>query len=129
MPSIQKVLMVDDEPDIRKIGLVSLRSVGKWTVVSAASGEEALALAPREKPDLILLDVMMPGMTGPDVLARLRQLPETAGTPVIFMTAKVQKSEVEGYRALGAAGVISKPFDPMLLPTQIRAILDNPGGA
>lgn len=129
MPPIQKVLMVDDEPDIRKIGLVSLRSVGKWTALGAASGEEALTLASQEKPDLILLDVMMPGMTGPDVLTRLRQLPETAQTPVIFMTAKVQKAEVEGYRALGAAGVISKPFDPMLLPQQIRQILANPGGA
>jgi len=120
--------MVDDEPDIRKIGLVSLRSVGKWTAVAASSGEEALQLAPREKPDLILLDVMMPGMTGPDVLARLRANPETANIPIIFMTAKVQKSEVEGYRALGAAGVISKPFDPMQLPAQIRAIVDTPAG-
>ncbi len=127
---IQKVLMVDDEPDIRKIGLVSLRSVGKWTTISASSGEEALALAPREKPDLILLDVMMPGMTGPDVLARLRQSPETAAIPVIFMTAKVQRTEVDGYLALGAAGVISKPFDPMLLPQQIRAILEKrPSGS
>ena len=124
---IQKVLMVDDEPDIRKIGLLSLRSVGKLTALAASSGEEALALAAQEKPDLILLDVMMPGMTGPDVLARLRQSPETASIPVIFMTAKVQKAEVEGYRALGAAGVISKPFDPMLLSAQIRAILESPG--
>jgi CheY-like chemotaxis protein len=121
--------MVDDEPDIRKIGLVSLRSVGKWTTVSASSGEEALNLAAQEKPDLILLDVMMPGMTGPDVLAKLRQQPETAAIPVIFMTAKVQRTEIDGYLALGAAGVISKPFDPMLLPQQIRAIVENPNGA
>lgn len=125
---IQKVLMVDDEPDIRKIGLVSLRSVGKWATVSASSGEEALTLAAQEKPDLILLDVMMPGMTGPDVLVKLRQQPETASIPVIFMTAKVQRTEIDGYLALGAAGVISKPFDPMLLPQQIRAIVEKPNG-
>ncbi|HLL52962.1 MAG TPA: response regulator [Myxococcaceae bacterium] len=120
--------MVDDEPDIRKIGLVSLRSVGKWATVSASSGEEALTLAAQEKPDLILLDVMMPGMTGPDVLVKLRQQPETASIPVIFMTAKVQRTEIDGYLALGAAGVISKPFDPMLLPQQIRAIVEKPNG-
>jgi len=119
--------MVDDEPDIRKIGLVSLRAVGKWTALSASSGEEALTLAPKEMPDLILLDVMMPGMTGPDVLTRLRANPATSLIPIIFMTAKVQKTEIEGYLALGAAGVISKPFDPMQLPAEIRAIVGSSG--
>jgi CheY-like chemotaxis protein len=122
---VKKVLMVDDEPDIRKIGQISLKSVGKWDVLLATSGEEALAIASGEKPDLILLDVMMPLMDGPTTLVKLRESNQTASIPVIFMTAKVQKHEVERYLGLGALGVISKPFDPMTLPGQIRDIVKN----
>ena len=121
---IAKILMVDDEPDIRRIGQMSLKAVGKWAVVLASSGAEALELAEAEKPDAILLDVMMPGMDGPETLNQLRARPSTASIPVIFMTAKVQKHEVERYLSLGAAGVINKPFDPMTLPDQVRRIVD-----
>ncbi len=121
--AIAKVLLVDDEPNIRKIGELSLKKVGKWEVVLAASGPEGLELATRERPDLILLDVMMPGLDGPATLAELKKSPETAAIPVIFMTAKVQKQEVERYLAAGAIGVIPKPFDPMSLPGQIREII------
>lgn len=116
---IAKVLLVDDEPHIRRIGELSLRGVGKWQVILAASGQEAVDLAARETPDVILLDVMMPGLDGPSTLALLREKPETSKIPVIFMTAKVQKHEVERYLLLGAVGVIPKPFDPMILPGQI----------
>jgi CheY-like chemotaxis protein len=121
--AIAKVLLVDDEPNIRKIGELSLKKVGKWAVVLAASGPEGIELAEREQPDLILLDVMMPGLDGPATLVELKSRPETAQIPVIFMTAKVQKHEIERYHAAGAVGVIPKPFDPMSLPAQILEIL------
>jgi CheY-like chemotaxis protein len=127
--AIAKVLMVDDEPDIRRIGQMSLRAVGKWEVALAASGAEALVLVAAAalggRPDVILLDVMMPGMDGPATLAALRSDEATAAIPVIFMTAKVQQHEVERYLALGAAGVIKKPFDPMTLPDQVRRIVGD----
>lgn len=121
---IRKVMMVDDEPHIRRIGELSLKGVGKWQVVLAGSGKEALDLARREQPDVILLDVMMPGMDGPATLAELRENAETAAIPVIFLTAKAQRHEVERYRQLGAAGVLTKPFDPMTLPDDVRGILE-----
>ncbi len=123
--AVKKVLMVDDDGDIRRIGQVSLQKVGKWNVALASSGHEGVKLAVREQPDVILLDVMMPELDGPSTLAKLKSQPETAGIPVIFMTAKVLRSEVEEYLSLGAHGVIVKPFDPMTLPTQIREILSK----
>jgi CheY-like chemotaxis protein len=123
--AIAKVLMVDDEPHVRRVAELSLSRVGKWTVILAASGPEAIAAAEREKPDLILLDVMMPGMDGPTTLNALQELPATASIPVVFMTAKVQEREIERYLGLGAAGVICKPFDPMELPDHIRRIVSG----
>ena len=120
---IRKVLLVDDEDDIRTIGQLSLSRVGKWETVLAANGDEALEKAAREKPDLILLDVMMPGMDGPTTFAKLRAQEATAHTPVIFMTAKIQKQEVARYLELGAVGVIGKPFEPMTLPAEIKKLL------
>jgi len=118
-----KVLLVDDQEDIRKIGRLSLESVGKLQTLVAASAAEALQLARSERPDLILMDVMMPGMDGLAALAELRRIPELSAIPVMFMTAKVQGSEVERYLRAGAVGVINKPFDPMTLPSEIRRIL------
>jgi CheY-like chemotaxis protein len=123
---ISKVLMIDDEPDIRQVGQMSLKAVGKWQVVLAKSGPEGVELAAKEKPDVILLDVMMPGTDGPTTLSHLRAQDSTRAIPVIFMTAKVQKHEVEQYLQLGAVGVISKPFDPMTLPKEIRKIVEPP---
>ncbi|MBM7113913.1 response regulator [Archangium primigenium] len=120
---IRKVLLVDDEADIRTIGQLSLSRVGKWETVLAASGDEALMKADAERPDLILLDVMMPGMDGPTTLARLRAQASTAQTPVIFMTAKIQKHEVARYLELGAVGVIGKPFEPLTLPAEIKKLV------
>lgn len=122
---ITRVLMIDDEPHIRRIGELSLKSVGKWQVRLASSGAEGIEMATAERPDVILLDVMMPGMDGPTTLTKLRESPTTASIPVIFMTAKVQKHEVERYVRIGAAGVISKPFDPMALPDEIRRICEG----
>lgn len=116
-------MLVDDEADIRTIGELALQSVGGWEVVLAESGARALEKAPTERPDVILLDVMMPKLDGPSTFAKLREIAELRDTPVIFMTAKVQKQEVARYLGLGAAGVIPKPFDPMTLPDEIRAIV------
>ena len=124
--TIQKVLLVDDEDDIRTIGKVSLSKVGGWTTVLASSGADALVKADAERPDLILLDVMMPGMDGPTTLGRLRAQASTATTPVIFMTAKIQKQEVARYLELGAVGVIGKPFNPLTLPADIKKLLNPP---
>ena len=117
-----RVLMVEDDPDIRAVAHLSLTAVGGFSVVQCASGTEALKQAPGFAPDLVLLDVMMPDMDGPTTLRALQQLPCMAGVPLVFMTAKVQPQEVLAYRDLGAADVVAKPFDPMTLPTTLRAI-------
>ncbi|MDP3171752.1 MAG: response regulator [Polaromonas sp.] len=125
---LARILYVEDEPDIRMVAQMALEAVGGFTVIACASGSEALAAAPTATADLLLLDVMMPGMDGPSTLKALRDLPATATTPVIFMTAKVQATEVAQYMALGAIDVIHKPFDPMELSAQIGRIWELKGG-
>jgi CheY-like chemotaxis protein len=120
---IKSVLLVDDEPDIRTIGQMSLQMVGGWDVEVASSGVEALELLMKRSFDLILLDVMMPLLDGPATLFQLQSSPNTNKIPVIFMTAKVQHQEIEQYLRMGVCGVISKPFDPMQLPTEIKKIV------
>lgn len=117
------ILYVEDEPDIRMIGKRSMQSIGKFVVKECASGHDALAAVASFTPDVLVLDVMMPYMNGPETLQKLRALPVTASTPVIFMTAKVQANEVSEYMALGAIGVIAKPFEPMSLAQQITDML------
>ena len=123
--AIETVLLVDDEPDIRRIAQISLEAVGLWKALVAESGALALSLAAAGRPDVILLDVMMPGMDGPTTLVRLRGDAATAAIPVIFMTANAQRHEIDRYLRMGAAGVITKPFDPMTLPEQIEEILSR----
>ncbi len=122
MAGLQSVLMVEDEDDIREVARLALETVGGLRVEMCASGEEALQKATDFAPDLILLDVMMPGLDGPSTLQQLRLLPELATTPVVFMTAKVMQSELDEYRALGAVDVIPKPFDPMTLASQLHQL-------
>lgn len=117
---LQKILVIDDDPDIRRIAQLSLRKVG---VVVAASGAEGIEAAAREQPSVILLDMMMPGMDGKETRRLLAAQPATAGIPVIFLTAR--GTDPNELMALGAVGVISKPFDVMSLPTQIRTILEG----
>jgi CheY-like chemotaxis protein len=118
-----KVLLIDDEPDIRRVARLGLTRVGGMEVVEASSGAEGLVKAREERPDAVLLDVMMPGLDGPSTLARLREDPATAGVPVVFLTAKAMAAEVDRLKALGAAGVLTKPFDPMTLARDLRAAL------
>ena len=120
---LRTVLLVDDEEDIRAVGQIALEDVGGLVPLLAGSSDEAVALAGSGHPDLILLDVMMPGTDGPGTLARLRAQPATAGIPIIFLTAKVQRADVQRLMALGAAGVIAKPFDPMTLVDEAKKIL------
>lgn len=119
---LKRILMVEDEPDIQTVARLALETVGGFNVATCDSGEQALALAPAFTPDLILLDVMMPGMDGPSTLSALRHIPALASVPVVFMTAKVQPQEVESFMAMGAEAVIAKPFDPMALADQVRSI-------
>lgn len=116
------VLYVEDEEDIREMTEFALEDEG-FELVMCSSGQEALVLAPDVSPDLLLLDMMMPGMDGLTTAARLKEFPHLANVPLIFMTAKVQPNEVEHYREMGASGVIPKPFDAMELPEKIRQIL------
>jgi CheY-like chemotaxis protein len=114
-----RILHVDDDPDIREIVKFSLGLDPLFEVTSCAGGEEAIAISAGCEPDLILCDVMMPGMDGPAVLKRLRERPGTAKTPVLFMTARAQTEDIEKFKRLGA-GVITKPFDPMKLADIVR---------
>ena len=125
---LSRILYVEDDADVRKVATFALKMVGKFTVEACASGEEALEKAVAFAPQLLLLDVMMPGMDGPTTLARLRELPEIAGVPAVFMTAKVQPQEVSRYRELGSLDVISKPFDPMTLAASVRSIWEGRHG-
>jgi len=115
-----RVLYCEDEPDIRAIAKAAMESLGGFTVKDCESGPEGIAAATDFDPDIIVLDVMMPGMTGLETLVSLRTIDGFAAKPIIFMTAKVQHDEVVQYLKLGAAGVIPKPFDVMTLSDEIR---------
>jgi two-component system OmpR family response regulator len=126
--ALTHILYVEDDTDIRSVASFALEEIGNFTIAACESGDEALRRAESFRPQLLLLDVMMPGMDGPMTLQRLRALPATATTPVVFMTAKIQSREIPRYRALGAIDVISKPFDPMTLSDTVRAIWERRHG-
>lgn len=121
-PQLERILMVEDEADIQKIAALALEAVGGFTVRMCSSGRQAVACAVDFQPDLMLLDVLMPGMDGPATLYALRELPELAATPVIFMTARAQPQQIQEYQAMGSIGIIVKPFDAMRLASDIKAI-------
>jgi two-component system, OmpR family, response regulator len=123
---LNQILYVEDDPDIQAVAQIALETVGAFTLKICNSGREALdAIHSGFAPDLMLLDLMMPGMDGATTLAHLRKLEATAHTPAIFMTAKVQASEIAYYKSLGAIGVIAKPFDPMLLSQQVLLVWEQ----
>ena len=127
-PTLQRILCVEDEPDIRTVAELALAGIGGFTIHSCGSGQEALAAVHEFAPDLVLLDVMLPGMDGVETLAALRSDPRTQRLPVVFMTARTQPAEVEHYRSLGALDVITKPFDPLTLADQVRVIWERAHG-
>ena len=117
--------MVEDDVDIQVITKMALETTDGFTVQVCSSGRDAIEKAPVFKPDLILLDVMMPEMDGPNVLKALREIPEVKSVPVIFLTARSQPKEIEKLRKMDVVGIISKPFAPMTLAEKIKNIWDS----
>jgi CheY-like chemotaxis protein len=120
---MRRVLIVDDEDDIREVASLSLEATSDWQILTASSGREGLETAAAEKPDAILMDVMMPGMDGPTTFKQLQLNPLTARIPVVLLTAKVQGVDQRRFAGLGVAGVLFKPFDPLTLADQISQAL------
>ena len=123
MPA-KKILLIDDEPDIARMIQITLTALVDWQVLIAESGEVGIPMAIKHQPDAILLDMMMPGMSGREVLQQLQQSSLTASIPVILLTAKIRKDTVNSYADLNISGFISKPFNAAELPTQISTILN-----
>jgi CheY-like chemotaxis protein len=119
---LQRICYVEDDEDIQRIVRMSLERVGKMTVELVTDPNTAIGVMREFKPDLVMLDWMMPGMDGPTLFSKMKQLPEVASLPVVFITAKATQRDMEELIALGAAGTISKPFSPKELPEQLRAI-------
>lgn len=124
-PPLKRILLVEDDPDIQAVAGIALRTLGGFDLEVCGNGRAALERAPIWDPDLILLDVMMPGMDGPETLVALRHLDGFASRPVVFMTARAQPEELARYNTLGIAGIITKPFDPASLPAQVRAVWER----
>ena len=122
------ILVVDDDDFVRMLTRVSLSKVGGMRVLEASGGAEGLLLATQEQPDVIMLDVMMPGMDGADTLRALRANPATAAIPVIFLTAKAMPDEKARLSELGAAAVFTKPFDPLTIADDVRRVLGQRAG-
>jgi CheY-like chemotaxis protein len=120
---MRRLLIIDDEDDIREVAALSLEATVNWTILTASSGREGIATATAEKPDAILMDVMMPEMDGPTTFKNLQLNPITAGIPVVLLTAKVQGVDQRRFAGLGVAAVLFKPFDPMTLGAQISEVL------
>jgi CheY-like chemotaxis protein len=119
----RKILIIDDEDDIREVAALSLETVAGWEVIVASSGAQGVARAAEQRPDAILLDVMMPGMDGPSTFRELRKNPATASIPVLLLTAKVQGTDQRRFADLGVEAILFKPFDPLTLSAQISSAL------
>lgn len=119
MRNLKRIVHVEDDESIRAIAKVALERVGGFTLLSCATGKEALEKAEQFAPDMLLLDVMMPGLDGPTTLEKLREQMDLSGVAVVFMTAKVQSAEIEYYKSIGACNVVLKPFDVMTLSEQL----------
>jgi len=117
-----RVLCVEDDDDIRRILRLSLEKIGRMTVELVADPTQAIDSMIASRPQLVMLDWMMPGIDGPALFRKMRENADTRAMPVVFITAKASQRELAELRALGAAGAISKPFAPKDLPDQLRAI-------
>ncbi|MGB7084679.1 MAG: response regulator [Phormidesmis sp.] len=124
MPQPRHILIVDDEVSIQKVVSLSLKMEANWNITTASSGKEGIHQAEIHQPDAILLDVMMPEMDGIDTFAALENNPKTQAIPVILLTAKTRASEKRLFQEIGVAGVITKPFPPLALASQIAKLLD-----
>ncbi len=117
------ILVVDNELYIQEVVQIALETINNWRVITASSGAEGLLKAEKEHPDVILLDMMMPDMDGATTFQKLQANPLTQKIPVLLLTAKIQATDQKRYQALGVHATISKPFDPLQLPTQIADVL------
>lgn len=125
MTTLTRILLVEDDPDIRAVATYAMESIGGYHVKACADGREALEALDGFDPELVLLDVMMPDIDGPSLLPMLRA---RSGVPVVFLTARTDPDEVEGYKSMGVLDVIAKPFDPLSLPASIAAIWNRVSG-
>jgi len=116
---MRRILIIDDEDDIREVAALSLEAIAGWQIFTASSGAEGIAIAAVQKPDAILMDVMMPEVDGPTTFGLMQQNPEVAGIPVILLTAKVQGVDQRRFANLGVSAVLFKPFDPLTLSQQV----------
>ena len=128
MEQFERVMCVEDDPDIRMILDFSLGRMGGFSLCLCESGMQALERVPEFKPQLVLLDVMMPEMSGPETLVKLREMSDIQGVPIVFLTAKAMQDEVEALLEHGATGIIVKPFDPVALPQNIRIYWEHGRG-
>lgn len=120
---MRRILIIDDEDDIREVAALSLEATAGWQVLTAGSGLEGIAIAASEQPDAILMDVMMPGVDGPTTFRNMQQDPAIAHIPVLLLTAKVQGVDQRRFASLGVAAILFKPFDPLTLAGQISEAL------
>ena len=120
---MRRILIIDDEDDIREVAALSLESTAGWVVSTARSGAEGIAMASAQLPDAILMDVMMPGVDGPTTFRLMQQNPDIARIPVLLLTAKVQGVDQRRFADLGVAAVLVKPFDPLTLAQQVCDVL------
>ncbi len=120
---MRRILIIDDEDDIREVAALSLEATAGWQILTARSGSEGIAVANAQHPDAILMDVMMPGVDGPTTFRNMQMMPEIASIPVLLLTAKVQGVDQRRFANLGVAAVLFKPFDPLTLATQISDVL------
>lgn len=126
--ALQRILLADDEPDILEISKIALETVGGFEVSVCTSGTTLLERLTEFEPDLIIVDVLMPDMTGPEVLREVRRRPELNSVPVVYLTGVIQEDELEELRGTGVADVILKPFDPMTLADRINGIWKGNNG-
>lgn len=119
----RRILLIDDESDIREVAVMALQVMAGWEVLTASSGQAGVELARRAAPDAILLDFMMPDLDGPSTVNLLRADPITARIPIVFLTAKIQPADQRQLKALGALGIIGKPFDPLTLGDSVASLL------
>lgn len=119
----RRILVVDDDEDVRRLAVMSLARVGGHEVLSVGSGAECLEALRIERPDAVVLDVMMPVMDGPATLAAIRDSGTTHDVPVVFLTAGIVAADMDRLRSLPVSGVLHKPFDPLTLPSELAELL------
>jgi CheY-like chemotaxis protein len=127
--TLQRILLADDEPDILEISRIALETVGGYKVSVCSSGRTLLERLTEFEPDMVVVDVLMPDLSGPEVLEEIRRTPEFDDIPVVYLTGVIQEEELDGLKASGVADVILKPFDPMKLADRINGIWKDVHGA